>query len=146
MYIQGMAQQTQVFMLSTGFGFLLGAVYDVIRFIRKIISPGSTATVIQDIIFFIICTFSVFAFLLCVDDGRFRLYPYLGMAAGFFIWYFTLGIPVKLAFDSSSGFIRRFSGAIFRKIRNFFRKTIKIFQKNKNKTAKPLEKSINNSV
>ena len=55
MYIQGMAQQTQVFMLSAGFGFLAGALYDVVRFIRKIFSSSVGAVIFQDILFFVIC-------------------------------------------------------------------------------------------
>ena len=130
MYIQGMAQQTQVFMLSTGFGFLAGALYDVIRFIRKIFSSSVGAVIFQDILFFIICTFGSFFFLLCVDDGKLRAYPYLGMLFGFFIWYFTLGLPVSRIFNRVSAFLNRLFKSAAEKTENFFKKTLK-----KNKKA-----------
>lgn len=131
MYIQGMAQQTQVFMLSTGFGFILGAVYDIMVFIRKTISHGHIATVVQDIVFSLFCTVSVFLFLLCIDDGRLRLYPYLGMAAGFFIWRFTLGVPLGYVFGRLSAFLRGAIKPLKEKVIFLFKNAIKKLKKMK---------------
>lgn len=146
MYIQGMAQQTQIFLLCVGLGVLLGAVYDAVRFIRRIISDSDKAVVFQDILFSFICVFSSFIFLLCVGDGEIRLYPYLGMILGFAVWYFTLGVPVSFVFERLSQVIRDVSGSICGAVSEFFKKTLKKLKKTQNKPPEPLEKSINDSV
>ena len=146
MYIQGMAQQTQVFLLCTGFGFAAGALYDVIRLVRKSFFKGIRAVAAQDIIFFIVLTPAAFFFMLCINDGELRFYPYFGMAAGFFIWYFTLGTPVKCLFDKLSVLIFRIFRPVFVFTKEIFKKTIKNIKKSANKLLKPLEKSADNSV
>lgn len=146
MYIQGMAQQTQVFLLCIGFGFLLGSAYDIMRFVREIFSSSPTAMIIQDILFSIVATFSSFFFLLCIDDGKLRMYPYLGMIIGFVIWYFTLGIPVSSIFLRISRFLHSLLKSIFNWIKKIFEKTVKFIKKRKNKPSKPLENSISDSV
>ncbi len=146
MYIQGMAQQTQVFMLSVGFGFLLGAVYDIVRFVRAVFSRSHTAVIIQDILFSLICTLLSFFFLLCIDDGKLRMYPYLGMIMGFVIWYFTLGIPVSMILKRFSAFLHGILKSITAISKRIFKKVVKILKKRKNKPAKPLENSMPDSV
>lgn len=146
MYIQGMAQQTQVFLLCVGFGFLLGAVYDILKLTEKLLFPKSRNGLFRDIVFSIICTVSSFMFLLCIDGGKLRLYPYGGMAAGFAIWRFTLGIPVRYVLDRTADIISRFFAPLFTAVNNIFKKSLKIVEKIKNKRSKPLEKSENNSV
>lgn len=146
MYIQGMAQQTQVFMLSVGFGFLLGLVYEIVRFVRAVFSHSRTAVIIQDILFSIICTLLSFFFLLCIDDGKLRMYPYLGMIMGFAIWYFTLGIPVSAILKRLSAFLNGILKSFAVLAKRIFKKDVKILKKRKNKPAKPLENSISDSV
>lgn len=146
MYIQGMAQQTQVFMLSVGFGFLLGLVYEIVRFVRAVFSHSRTAVIIQDILFSIICTLLSFFFLLCIDDGKLRMYPYLGMIMGFAIWYFTLGIPVSAILKRLSAFLHGILKSFAVLAKRIFKKDVKILKKRKNKPAKPLENSISDSV
>lgn len=146
MYIQGMAQQTQVFMLSVGFGFLLGLVYEIVRFVRAVFSHSRTAVIIQDILFSIICTLLSFFFLLCIDDGKLRMYPYLGMIMGFAIWYFTLGIPVSAILKRLSAFLNGILKSFAVLAKRILKKDVKILKKRKNKPAKPLENSISDSV
>lgn len=146
MYIQGMAQQTQVFLLCVGFGFIMGAVYDVVRFLRKSFFCGYKAVVVQDILFFIICTLATFIFMLCTNDGELRMYPYLGCLGGFFVWYFTLGIIINSVFNKLSGMINKNFRRLYRHIKSFCQKTVKKIKKITNKISKPLEKSIDVSV
>lgn len=146
MYIQGMAQQTQVFLLCAGFGFVMGAVYDVIRLFRKSFFHGYKSTAVQDIMFFVICTFCTFLFMLCANDGEMRLYPYLGSLAGFFIWYFTFGVLVSSLFNRLSMLINRIFMFVLEYEKKICKKTAKNIKKIINKTSKPLEKSINSGV
>ncbi len=141
-----MAQQTQVFMLSVGFGFLLGLIYEIVRFVMAVFSHSRTAVIIQDILFSIICTLLSFFFLLCIDDGKLRMYPYLGMIMGFAIWYFTLGIPVSAILKRLSAFLNGILKSFAVLAKRIFKKDVKILKKRKNKPAKPLENSISDSV
>lgn len=146
MYIQGMAQQTQVFLLCVGFGFAAGICYSIMRFLRRTFFTGYRAAAVQDIVFFILLTFSSFIFMLCINDGMLRIYPYLGMTAGFFIWKSTLGVPADLLLGKVSAFIRKVIEPVSGGIKNFFRKTIKFIKKIANKPVKPLEKASFDSV
>lgn len=97
-YIQGLSVQTEIFLLSLGFGFLLGILYDVFRTLRLIISSSSWFTVFADIVYFMLCAFLVFCFNLAVDSGRIRLYVLLGDLLGWMIYYFSLGeISIRLS-------------------------------------------------
>ena len=117
MYIQGMAVQTQIFLQCVGFGFCLGAVYDMIKFIRKSFSRSRRAVVIQDIFCFIVYTVLCFFFLLCINNGEFRLYALTGLAIGFFIYYFTLGALLSGVLNKASGAIYRFNHYLKGKIK-----------------------------
>ncbi len=115
-YIQGLSEQTEIFFLSLGFGFLLGVVYDVFRVVRLIISRSAWFTVFMDILYFLICAFLIFSFNLVVDSGKIRVYVLLGDMLGWFIYYFSLGaITARLSnkFVSSA---RRLMTVIFRPV------------------------------
>ena len=51
LYGLSLATQTKNFLLSLGFGFIMGIFYDLFRIIRISISKGKIATVISDILF-----------------------------------------------------------------------------------------------
>lgn len=86
-----LAVQLQQCFLSCGLGFLLGLYYDVFRIARVIVPPSHRALFLQDIFFFASSAVITFLFSLAVMEGRLRLYLFLGEAAGFFAYYFTLG-------------------------------------------------------
>lgn len=146
MYIQGMAQQTQVFLLSIGFGFLLGAAYSITCFFRSVFSSSKKAFIVQDILYSIGATFSSFFFILCIDDGKLRMYPYLGMVAGFAIWYFTLGVPVGAILKKLASLLHSLLKPISECAKKIFEKTVKFIKKRINKPEKTLENSISDSV
>ncbi len=97
-YIQGLSVQTEIFLLSLGFGFLLGIFYDIFRTLRLVISRSAGFTVFMDILYFVLCAFLVFFFNLVLDEGKIRLYVLLGDLLGWLIYYFSLGeISVRLS-------------------------------------------------
>ena len=97
-YIQGLSAQTEIFLLSLGFGFLLGILYDIFRTLRLIISGSSGFTVFMDVLYFVMCGFLVFFFNLIVDDGKIRLYVLSGDLLGWLIYYFSLGeISIRIS-------------------------------------------------
>ncbi|MBQ8762599.1 MAG: spore cortex biosynthesis protein YabQ [Clostridia bacterium] len=97
-YIQGLSVQTEIFLLSLGFGFLLGILYDVFRTLRLIISKSAVFTVFMDILYFVLCAILIFSFNLVVDSGKIRLYVLLGDLLGWLVYYFSFGeISIKIS-------------------------------------------------
>lgn len=142
-YIQGLSVQTEIFLLSLGFGFLLGILYDVFRTLRLVISRTAGFTVFMDILYFLLCAFLVFFFNLIVDEGKIRLYVLLGDMLGWLIYYFSLGeisvrVSNRIILSSRKLFgvvSKPFIRIVYRlkrqkkKIVGFFRKIIKKFYK-----------------
>ncbi len=94
LYGLSLATQTKNFLLSLGFGFIMGIFYDLFRIVRISISKGKIATVISDILYCIFLCFSLMLFCLTVNEGEIRLYLLLGSLAGFFVYYFSLGVII----------------------------------------------------
>ncbi len=135
-YIQGLSSQTEIFLLSLGFGFLLGILYDLFRTLRLIISNSSGFTVFADVMYFLVCAFLVFCFNLVVDSGKIRLYVLLGDLLGWLIYYFSFGeISVKLGnkgVTSAKRFCRVISVSFLKfgsRIKRRFGKSASFFQK-----------------
>lgn len=79
-------------------GLLLGAAYDIIRFVRRLISPiGLTVTFanIFDILFGVFCGAVYCVFVYYASCGRFRWYTALGMLVGFVIYRLLPGRIIK---------------------------------------------------
>ena len=90
-YIRSSSEQLQVFLLSVGFGYAVGFFYGMIFFRRKKYRRSRAADV-KEFLFFAVCTFLYFSFLLCVDNGCFRIYTLAGAAAGFTVRYAVLEV------------------------------------------------------
>lgn len=90
-YIQGVAEQTRIFILSIGFGFLLGILYDIFRTVRIIISDSNGFVLFSDLLYFLVCTFLNFCYILTVDYGRIRFYIVMAEILGWLIYYFSFG-------------------------------------------------------
>ncbi len=142
-YIQGLSVQTEIFLLSLGFGFLLGILYDVFRTLRLIISKSASFTVFMDVMYFAVCAFLIFSFNLVVDSGKIRLYVMFGDLLGWLIYYFSFGeISIKISNLIISS-VRRFFCVVskpfirfkrllnrkLRKINTFSKKILRKFNK-----------------
>ncbi len=129
-YIQGIAEQTRIFLYSLGFGFLLGILYDVFRTLRLIISRSKGFVFFADLLYFAVCAFLTFCFIMVVDSGRVRLYVALGEILGWFIYYFSLGAIAIRFTNAVTAFFRRIfsvaSGLVKRVLSRIRRKTVKI--------------------
>lgn len=150
-YIQGLAEQTRIFLYALGFGFLLGILYDVFRTLRLIISRSRGFVFFMDLLYFALCAFLTFCFIMVIDSGRVRIYVAAGEILGWLIYYFSLGtIAVRLSNAVISLFRRMFSAIlkpIKRLLRAFARKmgrssdfSKKIIRKTDKKTKFSLQK------
>ena len=129
MYIPSSARQTYVFLLCVGFGFLLGILYHLIRFVRKSFFLSGKAIVVQDISICLVSTFAVFCFLLCCNDGEIRFFTFGGFGLGLFIYYVTFGVFVARFLDKISSPV----AAFFASLKLTFKKIQKKLKKSSNK-------------
>ena len=113
-YIQGLADQTEIFLYALGFGFLLGILYNLVKALRMI-NPGAKGFVFfLDMLYFVVCTFLVFCFVMVTDSGNLRIYVVFGIALGWTVCYFSFGMIFSKAVGTIIGFIRAVFAAVFR--------------------------------
>lgn len=86
-----LGDQWEIFSGSLLLGLLLGGCYDVVRALRVIFSAGKKVLIATDAVYCAWAGFLLFSFLLEKNFGMPRLYIYMGVAAGFAAWYFTIG-------------------------------------------------------
>lgn len=87
-YIVGMPRQTTNFLLSLGFGFCIGVLYDVVRTIRLIFGGGKRTVLIFDILYSAFAGLVTFIFSLVITNGMVMAYVVFGEVLGFL--YITL--------------------------------------------------------
>lgn len=119
-YIQGLAQQTRIFMYSLGFGFLLGILYDIFRTLRLIISRSRGFVFFADILYFVLCAFLTFCFMLVADSGRVRLYVGGGEVLGWLIYYFSFGAIAIKTCNALVAFVHKAFSLFLKPIKRFF--------------------------
>lgn len=94
-YLQSIRAQTAIFLETVGFGFLLGAVYDLLRLVRLL--TGSRRIAAWDVGFGALAGVLTFLFALTQNGGKVRVYLLAAIGAGFCIWYFCAGAPIRAA-------------------------------------------------
>ena len=119
-YIQGLAEQTEIFFYALGFGFLLGILYDVFRTLRLIISGSKSFVFFMDLLYFTVCAFLTFCFIMVADSGRVRIYVALGEILGWFIYYFSFGAIALKVSNAIIRFFRRIFKAISKPFKRIF--------------------------
>ena len=121
LYGLSLATQTKNFLLSLGFGFIMGIFYDLFRIMRTSISNGKIVTIVSDILYCIFLCFSLMLFCLTVNEGEIRLYLLLGSLAGFFVYYFSLGVIIFSFSEKLITLIKKIIGSVFNVISYPFR-------------------------
>lgn len=140
-YIQGVAAQTEIFLYAFGFGFLLGILYDVFRTLRMIISGSKGFTLFMDLLYFAVCTFLTFCFVLAVDSGRIRIYVAVGEILGWLVYYFSFGAIALRASNAAVSLFKRLFSAIFKPIKRLSEKILRKFGKIEDFCKKNIRKS-----
>lgn len=98
-------------------GVLTGVLFDIYRIIRGMESPSKVLTFIEDILFWIFASISVFAFLLYTGHVYVGIYLYLYIAFGLymymrFISIYFLRVQYKIV-NSLLKFLRIFKNIFF---------------------------------
>ena len=113
LYGLSLATQTKNFLLSLGFGFIMGIFYDLFRIVRISISKGKISTIISDVLYCLFLCFALFLFCLTVNEGEIRFYLLLGSLAGFFVYYFSLGVIIFSFSECVITFVKKVIKSIF---------------------------------
>lgn len=112
----GVSNQVFTFLLSILLGFVFCILYDFLRSIRKAGFNSYIATLITDIIYWVIIAFVTFLFLLARTNGEIRGYVLISALLGFIAFRLTLS---KLLFGTLC-FVMRFTVKVVRFIHNAF--------------------------
>ena len=94
-FTEPLIAQYDKFFIFTGFGFLIGFVYDFALFVRELLSSKKAAWIIQDVLFSVAATISMYLMFLAYSNGEIRVILIFSAAAGFVIYKLTVGKPVK---------------------------------------------------
>ena len=127
MYNVHQSEQTVIFLTSLGVGFLLGVLYDVFRTIRLSFSKSHIATVIFDVIYFILFGFISYIFILASNKGEIRSYIIIGEIIGAAFYYFSFGIVAIRITDKLVIAIKKFQKLIFTIVSFPFRLLYRLF-------------------
>lgn len=92
--------QSLTFLLSVVLGAGLGALYDLFRISRKAFALPAILIAIEDLLYFFLCAFATFCYMLGATDGRVRWFILLGELLGAVIYHFTLGELVMAVSDA----------------------------------------------
>ena len=84
------AGQTIIFLSCIACGITIGIVFDLFRIIRRIIPTNDFITLIEDIIYWLIASVIVFAFILNFNSGELRWYEFLGVLLGVGMYLLTI--------------------------------------------------------
>ncbi|MDP4120630.1 MAG: spore cortex biosynthesis protein YabQ, partial [Bacillota bacterium] len=85
-----LASQIYVFLWACAFGFAIGILYEIVRFMRIAGFDSYIHTFIQDVLFISLCAFLTFFFAVAMNGGRVRFFILLGETVGFFVYRFTV--------------------------------------------------------
>lgn len=140
-YSLSLAQQTKSFLLSLGFGFIMGVFYDLFRIIRISISKSQKIILPFDLAYCVFLAFCSYLFFLVVNEGDIRGFLLLGEGIGFAIYYFSLGVVVFRISEKIVNGIKRFISLLFKVFSSPFRRIFKKLQNVLGKFTKKLQKN-----
>lgn len=117
-----------MFLLSCGFGFLLGVLYDVFRLVRMAWFSQKAVVFFQDVLYFTVCACLTFVFMLAMNYGEVRGYVILGEILGWIIYYYSAGAMVFRVSGKIVGACRKAAAFSFSAISAPFRFAFQIFR------------------
>jgi spore cortex biosynthesis protein YabQ len=91
------SSQLWVFLFTVYGGVVLGALYDLLFILRKLLRAKRILTVLFDIAYWATATALIFALLYYACEGEFRYYDVVGLALGAALWFMGPGRAVRWA-------------------------------------------------
>ena len=109
-YSEPLSSQISRFLDSVGMGFLLCALYVVIKVLFRVTGKGKIAVMISDGVFCLIIAFVSFFYMIMENGGTVRLNLIIGQLIGGLTLYFTVGrLVLKILYlpaDAINGLLR----------------------------------------
>ncbi|MCT4604625.1 MAG: spore cortex biosynthesis protein YabQ [Marinisporobacter sp.] len=132
------SKQAYVFLATLYGGILIGFIYDLYRILRCIFKPKKIATIIEDLIFWIVIGIASAWVLLFSNDGKLRFYTFLGFVIGAILYNRILSSFVIAGIVRVLRVIKR----IFLKVLGVVLYPLKIIKKFLLSIWKPIKKKI----
>lgn len=130
-YIQGLPEQTHLFLQAVGCGFWLGVLYSVFRIARIGLHLKNKIVFFWDILYVLLCAVLTFFYLLAVNNGQMTFFILFGELLGWLVYYFSLGIIAIRGFSALLRLLRRVfhwvSRHIFLPVWQVFHRIIRFF-------------------
>lgn len=82
--------QAYLFLVFTLTGFIIGALFDVFRILRKSFKTSDFITYLEDILFWALTGFLIIYNIWYFNDGEIRLFMFLGLIMGILIYLLLL--------------------------------------------------------
>jgi spore cortex biosynthesis protein YabQ len=102
------------FLYACMLGVALGILYDVFRILRRALPLPAALVAAQDLLFFFLCAFFSFLFLMAQTDGRIRWFVAVGELLGAVLYHLTVGELVMAVSDLIIGAVRWVLGLLWR--------------------------------
>ena len=122
------AEQTLSFFISLALGGAFCFIYDLFRAVRRAFGFKNVKVFICDVLFFVICAFITFCFLLSLTNGMVRGYFIFGIIIGFLIVFFSVSrftvavlVTIFKWFISVKNSTKNFINKKIVKIKKFFK-------------------------
>lgn len=128
--IVSLTSQLFSFAIAAVIGAAFGVLYDIFKVLRLVGLNSKLLIFIEDILFFLVATVTIFSYYMQITDGKFRIYSLVAAAIGFLIYFLTLERlvffvikKIYIAVEKVFGFVyKKIVLRIFRKIKSFFKK------------------------
>ncbi len=124
--------QTKLFLWAFVLGCGLGIFYDIFRCLRLIIKHNNISVIIEDAIYIIIFSLSVFTLILERARGELKAFMFVGAIIGMILYILTIGNFVIKIMNFIILFVKKITIFIYNK---FFKKIITFISKNVKKLA-----------
>lgn len=85
---QAITLELQFFLISILWGVIIILAYDILRIFRRLITHKGLALAIEDILFWVLASFFIFAMIYRMNDGTIRGFSVMGMGIGMTLYHF----------------------------------------------------------
>ena len=97
-------------------GVIIGLIFDVFRIVRRLVRTSIFATIIEDIIYWIIAAVVFFLFVLGVNSVELRLYQFIGAFLGMALYFLTVSKQIINVSVCIVQFMAKVLAAVFKVI------------------------------
>ena len=111
-----LSEQLIQFGIAALVGAALGVVYDVFKILRLIGLDFKVAVFVEDVLFFLIATVTMFSYYMQITDGKFRIISLIAAFLGFTVYSLTVEKVVFFVIKKVYSLISKCIGFIYEKI------------------------------